>query len=647
MTNHKPLRVLIVEDDKTSRIVLRRILETLGDQEIYEAEDGLKAWEMLNGGLVPQLCFLDLNMPRMNGIELLRRIRGDRRFASLRACFCSAVRDRNLIVQAAVLQPDSYILKPYDRNAIHAQVRKVQGTARPEESLESAADVCARLGIDPAIYDSRLNALLEDVRTLTIRLPTLLMRLDVAGAFSALDSTRQAAQALGVRRIFKLADGLSRSLKSDVSLADPRVASKEETAAKPQQWLSCRADLLMQTTHDMRVELQTVERLATEARLGPQATKDAPDSFMSRQRAELDGLICFLSEVFRRGKLLAASKSIRSKSLNVPVKASFLGQDSAQTVGALTRRISFSLTILDAETADAIESCRKINDLVKLLSFPLDASARWMPDAAIGLLERELNARNDQGVMLLRQAIGPDFEAFMRRQEVIVRENLTRLYQQAESSGGASEEQVQDILQDVRGRLQPGLDGELTAHPVFSELDLGNLAERIDDARWASPYSLLHHAALLFRTAVTDPGFDRAFKFSTFDRQTFLETMNVFGDPIANHPDPERAARETEQLEAIAASPVSLLEKCRLVWGIMKGVAESGVSLLELDRIKLQLENPPERGGDSLSPQIPAPSAGDKLSPTRSAVFEAALPPEVRMEASGLVSNQSGVGHSP
>jgi hypothetical protein len=70
MPNPKPLRILIVEDDKTSRIVLRHILEALGDQEIYEAEDGLKAWEMLNGGLVPQLCFLDLNMPRMNGIEL-------------------------------------------------------------------------------------------------------------------------------------------------------------------------------------------------------------------------------------------------------------------------------------------------------------------------------------------------------------------------------------------------------------------------------------------------------------------------------------------------------------------------------------------------------------------------------------------------
>ena len=573
MPDPTTMRVLIVEDDKTSRFVLRRILEGMGGLEIYEAEDGLKAWEMLNGGLVPQLCFLDFNMPRMNGVDLLKRIRADKRFTAIKVCFCSAVRDRHLIVQAAALQPDNYILKPYARTTIHAQVEKARGTPRPEESLETPADVCARLGIDQTTYDSRISALMEEVRTLTTRLPTLLMQLDLSGAFSALDKTKHEAQDLGVRRIYKLTEGLSRAFKSDAGLDARWVESKEETAAKLQQWLGRSADHLMQMMRDMRGELQVVERLAAAATLGPQAGSDKADSFQGRQQAELDALICALSEVFRRGKLLATNKNIRAKSLNVPVKASFLGEDSAQTVGALTRRISFSLTILDAETADAIENCRKINDLVKLLSFPLDASVRWIPDAAIRLLELEITARNDQGVMLLRQAIGSDFNAFMRQQELTVRENLTQLYQQAGTTGRASEKQVQDIIQDVRERLQPAVDGELTTHPVFSTLDMGNLAERADDTRWASPFSLLHSAALLFRTAATDPGFDRAFKFSTFDRQAFLEAMNVFNDPLASHPDPERAARDLQQLQAVATSPVSLLEKCRLVWGIIKGEA--------------------------------------------------------------------------
>ena len=81
MADRPRLRVLIVEDDSTSRLVLRGILETLDGLEIFEAGDGLQAWEMLDGGLLPQLCFLDLNMPQLNGVELLKRIRNDPRFS--------------------------------------------------------------------------------------------------------------------------------------------------------------------------------------------------------------------------------------------------------------------------------------------------------------------------------------------------------------------------------------------------------------------------------------------------------------------------------------------------------------------------------------------------------------------------------------
>jgi len=308
MTSHKPLRVLIVEDDKTSRIVLRRILQTMDDLEIHEAEDGVRAWEMLDGGLVPQLCFLDLNMPRMNGLELLKRIRGDKRFPSIRACFCSAVRDRYFVEKAAALQPDNYILKPYTRDAIQTQVQKVLGTVRPEENLEPSEAVCARLGIDLETYRRRLSAFVEDVRTLITKLPTLFMKLDVEGEFSAS-------------------------------------------------------------------------------------------------------------------------------------------------------------------------------------------------------------------------------------------------------------------------------------------------------------------------------------KFSTFDRQAFLESMNVFGDPIAQCPDPGRAAQEIQHLEAVAASPVSLVEKCRLIWGIMKGQPESSVSLPGQGSIEPQIESSPGRGGHSRPPRFQSQSAGVIPSPPRNAAVHAGLAAEVPREA--------------
>jgi two-component system chemotaxis response regulator CheY len=245
MSDQPRLRVLIVEDDCTSRLVLRGILEALDGLEIFEAEDGLQAWQMLDGWLLPQLCFLDLNMPQLNGVELLKRIRNDERFAALKVCFCSGVRDRRAIAQAAALQPDIYILKPYERSAIEEQVLKAKASRLPEEPLESTEEICARLGIDPEVYDFQMNALMEDSHALTTRLPFLLTQLDLAGALSELDRIRFSAQALGARGIFKIADALRCSLASDAALTDQRI---------------------LRVMSELRGELQAVVRLTEDAR---------------------------------------------------------------------------------------------------------------------------------------------------------------------------------------------------------------------------------------------------------------------------------------------------------------------------------------------------------------------------------------------
>lgn len=566
------LRVLIVEDDRTSRFVLRRMIEALGDHEIHEAEDGLRAWEKLDGGLLPDLCFLDFNMPRMNGVELLRRVRADTRFGKMRVCFCSVVRDRTLVVQAAVLKPNDYILKPYSREAIQAQVQRALGAPNPSDSLEIADVVCNRLGIDHGTYLTRLNGLLQEVRDATARMPTLLMRFDVGGVVCLLGRIRSTSQQLGIRRIGKLSDSLIRAMEASGGIPPFRDLSKEEAAGQFHQWLSHSADQVMQAIQDMRNEVLNIERLATQAFQNAAAGGGPGGQVCTSEQLERDELIQVLSHVFQHGKLVAASRSSRSRSLNVPIKASLLGKDSAKTMGALTSKVSFSLTILDPETGKAVEDCRKVTDLIKFLSLPLDASTRWIPDAAVRLLEAELSARNDQGVMLLRAAIGSNIDEYLAKQEVIVRENLTQFYQQSGAAGGPSEKQVVEILADIRERLQPAVNGKLTNEVLYTVLDLGNLGEAKDDQRWAAPRSLLYHTAVLQRSAFVDPAFDRAFKFSTFARDAFLKSMDVFGDSFVSSSDKERAKKELQQLEDIDASPVGEFEKCRLIWGVVKAL---------------------------------------------------------------------------
>jgi CheY-like chemotaxis protein len=75
------LSILLVEDDAVDVMNVRRAFEKNGiTSHLYVAANGLEALQMLRGGQVPgerRLVLLDLNMPRMNGIEFLRELRAD------------------------------------------------------------------------------------------------------------------------------------------------------------------------------------------------------------------------------------------------------------------------------------------------------------------------------------------------------------------------------------------------------------------------------------------------------------------------------------------------------------------------------------------------------------------------------------------
>jgi CheY-like chemotaxis protein len=83
MTAKPPVNLLVVEDNEVDREALRRAFHRHGlAQPMINVDDGVEALRVLrgeHGGRVgrPYLILLDLNMPRMNGIELLREIRQD------------------------------------------------------------------------------------------------------------------------------------------------------------------------------------------------------------------------------------------------------------------------------------------------------------------------------------------------------------------------------------------------------------------------------------------------------------------------------------------------------------------------------------------------------------------------------------------
>ena len=110
------LNILLVEDDEVDVINVRRAFERNKIRNpLWHAGNGLEALEVLRGDVMPKerrLVLLDLNMPRMNGIEFLRELREDAELRHTPVVVLTTSDDERDRVDAYKLNVAGYILKP-------------------------------------------------------------------------------------------------------------------------------------------------------------------------------------------------------------------------------------------------------------------------------------------------------------------------------------------------------------------------------------------------------------------------------------------------------------------------------------------------------------------------------------------------------
>lgn len=114
-----PLRVLIVDDEPPIRRFLRTSLSAQG-YDIVEAEDGVKALDEVRR-MSPDVLVLDLGLPGMDGLEVIRRLRGGG--ASLPIIVLSSRADEAGKVEALDLGADDYVTKPFGVDELLARIR--------------------------------------------------------------------------------------------------------------------------------------------------------------------------------------------------------------------------------------------------------------------------------------------------------------------------------------------------------------------------------------------------------------------------------------------------------------------------------------------------------------------------------------------
>lgn len=114
--------ILIVDDSKTSRAVLREMFEKNGFVVAGEAADGEEAYEKYKE-LKPALVTMDIEMPHMNGIESLSLIKHED--DSAKVIMITAACEKEKMVEALKRGAEDFITKPFDENRVIETVKEV------------------------------------------------------------------------------------------------------------------------------------------------------------------------------------------------------------------------------------------------------------------------------------------------------------------------------------------------------------------------------------------------------------------------------------------------------------------------------------------------------------------------------------------
>ena len=124
MSDPTRMKFLVVDDFSTMRRIVRGLLKEIGCQQIGEAEDGAAALEMLR---TQRFDFVvsDINMPVMNGFELLQAIRAEPSLRHLPVLMVTAEARKEDIVRAAQGGASGYIVKPFSKATLQDKVQRI------------------------------------------------------------------------------------------------------------------------------------------------------------------------------------------------------------------------------------------------------------------------------------------------------------------------------------------------------------------------------------------------------------------------------------------------------------------------------------------------------------------------------------------
>ena len=118
------IKVLVVDDFATMRRILKNILKQIGFKNLVEADDGTTAWDVLEEQKV-DLVLADWNMPKMTGLELLKKVRASEKYAKVPFLMVTAEAQKQNVIEAVQAGVSNYVVKPFTAEAISEKLEKI------------------------------------------------------------------------------------------------------------------------------------------------------------------------------------------------------------------------------------------------------------------------------------------------------------------------------------------------------------------------------------------------------------------------------------------------------------------------------------------------------------------------------------------
>ncbi|MEA1916587.1 MAG: chemotaxis response regulator CheY [Campylobacterota bacterium] len=121
------MKLLVVDDSSTMRRIIKNTLARLGYKDIIEGEDGVQGWNALNSNPDTGMLITDWNMPEMNGLELVKKVRADDRFTDLPIIMVTTEGGKAEVIIALKAGVNNYIVKPFTPQVLKEKLGAVLG----------------------------------------------------------------------------------------------------------------------------------------------------------------------------------------------------------------------------------------------------------------------------------------------------------------------------------------------------------------------------------------------------------------------------------------------------------------------------------------------------------------------------------------